>query len=74
MSSDALLLPAAGREQLREKKSRGKGRQRYRNARRPAKWHPPPPRDICDPDHDVTRVMPGIQRPKGPRESGGNGS
>jgi len=41
-------------------------RRRRRNARRNAGWQPPPPRHKRDPDHDVTRVLPSIQRPKGP--------
>jgi hypothetical protein len=41
-------------------------RRRRRNARRLATWKPPPPRHTHDPGHDVTRVLPGIQRPKGP--------
>jgi len=41
-------------------------RRRHRNARRRlAKWHPAK-RNTRDSDHDVTRVMPGIQRPKRP--------
>jgi hypothetical protein len=40
-------------------------RRRRRNARRFAAWKPPP-RHTADPGHDVTRVLPGIQRPKGP--------
>ncbi len=39
-------------------------RRRWRNARRLAEWKPP--RHTPEPGHDVTRVMPGIQRPKGP--------
>lgn len=46
-------------------------RRRWRNARRFTTWRPPPrPRD---PGHDVTRVLPAIQRPRGGewREEGG---
>ena len=39
-------------------------RRRHKNARRLAAWRPP--RHTRDPGHDVTTVMPGIQRPKGP--------
>lgn len=40
-------------------------RRRRRNTRRLSTWRPPPRR--CDPGDDVTRVLPGILRPKGPR-------
>lgn len=39
-------------------------RRRWRNARRFCTWRPPPRPQ--DPGSDVTRVLPAIQRPKGP--------
>ncbi len=39
-------------------------RRRWRNARRFTTWRPPS--RLQDPGDDVTRVYPGIQRPKGP--------